>query len=357
MVMNSLAKILIVDDEPFNVDYLEQELEDLGYETVSASSGQEALAKVAAEAPDLILLDVLMPGMDGFAVCRLLKQQEETKLIPIVFMTALGEREDRIKGIEAGGYGFFTKPPDRQVLLAQIRNAVEMKQEVDRRLKEHERREREKDEGPVGQPIVPDKVFRQEGEYWTIAYQGTVFRVRDTMGLRYLAYLLRYPHRQIHVLELVASVEGPPEGAPAGSAGERGVAAVAELSVQTGLGDAGEILDPQAKAAYKQQLKELRAELEDAQACNDLGRAAKAQQEIDFLTQQILSGVGLGGRDRRAASSAERARVNVTRAIKAALQKLSTHHPALGRYLSSTINTGTFCSYTPELRLPSPWEF
>lgn len=64
--MYPLAKILIVDDEPFNVDYLEQELEDLGYETISAANGQEALEKVAAEAPDLILLDVMMPVMDGF---------------------------------------------------------------------------------------------------------------------------------------------------------------------------------------------------------------------------------------------------------------------------------------------------
>ena len=70
------SKILIVDDEPFNVDYLEQELEDLGYETVSASNGQEALEKVATEVPDLILLDVMMPLMDGFTVCRILKEHE-----------------------------------------------------------------------------------------------------------------------------------------------------------------------------------------------------------------------------------------------------------------------------------------
>jgi DNA-binding response OmpR family regulator len=354
--MNPPAKILIVDDEHVNVDYLEQELEDLGYETVSATNGQEALAKVAAEAPDLILLDVLMPGMDGFTVCRRLKEQEGTQLIPIVFMTALGEREDRIKGIEAGADDFLTKPVDQRELFARIQTAVKMKQAVDRKIKEQGIRERGKDEGPVVQPAVPDKVFRQEGEYWTIAYQGTVFRVRDTTGLRYLAYLLRYPHREIHVLDLVASVEGPLEGTTTGSAGERNVAAVAELSVQAGLGDAGEILDPQAKAAYKQRLEELRAELEDAQICNDRGRAARAQQEIDFLTQQILSGVGLGGRNRRAASPAERARVNVTRAIKAALQRLSIHHPALGRDLTSTINTGTYCSYTPDLRLPSPWQ-
>jgi DNA-binding response OmpR family regulator len=353
--MNPTAKILIVDDEPFNVDYLEQELEDLGYETVSATNGQEALAKVAAEAPDLILLDVLMPGMDGFTVCRLLKEKEETQLIPVVIMTALGAQEDRIKGIEAGADDFLTKPVDQRELLARIQTAVKMKQAVDRKLKEQGAGEGEKDKGPVVQPAVPDKVFRQEGEYWTITYQGTVCRVRDAIGLRYLAYLLRYPHKQIHVLDLVASVEGPLEAPTSDFAKERSTAVVAELRVQPGLGDAGEILDAQAKAAYRQRLGELRTELEDAQTCNDLGRVARVRQEIDFPTQELLSGVGLGGRDRRAASPAERARVNVTRAIKAALLKLSTHNPALGCYLSSTINTGTFCSYAPDLSLPSPW--
>src|SRR5437764_15294253 len=96
------SKILIVDDEPFNVDYLEQELEDLGYQTISAANGQEALQKVRAEAPDLILLDVMMPIMDGLTVCRFLKANEETRLIPIVIMTALDGIEDRRKGIESG---------------------------------------------------------------------------------------------------------------------------------------------------------------------------------------------------------------------------------------------------------------
>ena len=80
MNMNLPPKILIVDDVPLNVDYLEQELEDLGYQTVSAKSGEEALAKVESETPDLILLDVMMPGMDGFTVCRRLKEQVETQL-------------------------------------------------------------------------------------------------------------------------------------------------------------------------------------------------------------------------------------------------------------------------------------
>jgi adenylate cyclase len=130
------AKILIVDDEPFNVDYLEQELADLGYETISAANGQEALERVAAEAPDLILLDVMMPVMDGFAVCRRLKGNEETQLTPIVIMTALDGIEDRIKGIEAGADDFLTKPVIQRELIARIETALRLKHAVDRKISE-----------------------------------------------------------------------------------------------------------------------------------------------------------------------------------------------------------------------------
>ena len=219
-----------------------------------------------------------------------------------------------------------------------FRSAVEMKQAVDRKLKEQ---------------VPPDKTFHQEGEYWTIAYQGKVVRAKDSTGLHYIAYLLRYPHREIHVLELVASVEGPLEGITPISSRERETMA---LKVQSGFGDAGPILDPQAKAAYKQRLDELKTELMDAQRCNDLGRMAKVEQEIEVLTQELAQAVGLRGRDRRAASPADRARINVQRSIKAALEKLSTSHPVLGRALVSTINTGMYCSYIPDVRIPSPWQ-
>jgi len=130
------SKILIVDDEPFNVDYLEQELEDLGYETVSATNGQEALNQVDAEDPDLILLDVMMPLMDGFTVCRILKGNDETRLIPIVIMTALDGLEDRIQGIEAGADDFLTKPVNRRELIARIRTALKLKHTVDKKIGE-----------------------------------------------------------------------------------------------------------------------------------------------------------------------------------------------------------------------------
>src|SRR5499426_1321570 len=130
------SKILIVDDEPFNVDYLEQELEDLGYITEGASNGCEALEKVAVEAPDLILLDVMMPIMDGLTTCRLLKGDDETRLIPIVIMTALDGFDDRIKGIEAGADDFLTKPVNQRELLARIQTALKLKHTVDRKISE-----------------------------------------------------------------------------------------------------------------------------------------------------------------------------------------------------------------------------
>src|SRR2546428_12091873 len=130
------SRILIVDDEPFNVDYLEQELEDLGFETVSARNGKEAIDKVATEGPDLILLDVMMPVMDGFTVCRALKSNEETRLIPIVIMTALDGIEDRIKGIEAGADDFFTKPGNPRDLLAGITTTLSSQQPAARKLGE-----------------------------------------------------------------------------------------------------------------------------------------------------------------------------------------------------------------------------
>jgi DNA-binding response OmpR family regulator len=128
------SKILIVDDEPFNIDYLEQELEDLGYATVSARNGREALEKVAVEAPDLILLDVMMPLMDGFTVCRILKGDDETRLIPIVIMTALDGIDERIKGIEAGADDFLIKPVNQRELLARIQTALRLKHTVDRKI-------------------------------------------------------------------------------------------------------------------------------------------------------------------------------------------------------------------------------
>ena len=196
-------------------------------------------------------------------------------------------------------------------------------------------------------------LFRQEGEYWTLAFAGHVCRVKGTRGMQYLAHLLRAPHQEFFAVALAA-------GNPAGSesaADSVGQGLASELSVQAGLSDAGEVLDARAQAAYKQRIAELQADLAEAQAFNDPGRIEKLQAELEFLTQELAQAVGLGGRSRKAASSTERARVNVTRAIRAAITRIATNHPALGQYLEQTIKTGTACSYTPAPAQELPWQF
>ena len=125
------ARILIVDDEPLNLDYLEQELDAHGFLTESAANGLEALERVAAAPPDLVLLDVMMPGMDGITALRILKNDPETRLIPVVLMTALNAVEDRVHGIEAGADDFLSKPVDDRELLARIRTALSLKRTID----------------------------------------------------------------------------------------------------------------------------------------------------------------------------------------------------------------------------------
>jgi DNA-binding NarL/FixJ family response regulator len=125
------ARILIVDDEPLNVDYLEQELEGLGFLTETAADGAEALERVAAAAPDLVLLDVMMPRMDGISALRVLKSDPDTRLIPVLLMTALNAVEDRVRGIEAGADDFLSKPVDDRELLARIRTALSVKRAID----------------------------------------------------------------------------------------------------------------------------------------------------------------------------------------------------------------------------------
>jgi DNA-binding NarL/FixJ family response regulator len=125
------ARILIVDDEPLNVDYLEQELESLGFDTETAANGLEALDRVAAAPPDLVLLDVMMPEMDGITALRIIKNDPETRLIPVVLMTALNAVEDRVRGIEAGADDFLSKPVDDRELFARIRTTLALKRTID----------------------------------------------------------------------------------------------------------------------------------------------------------------------------------------------------------------------------------
>lgn len=121
------SKILVVDDHPASRMTAMALLSVEGYEILEADSGPAALTQVKETNPDLILLDVMMPGMDGFEVCRHLKQHDGTRLIPIVFVTALNDRRSRIKGIEAGGDDFLTKPFDHLELSARVKSLIRQK--------------------------------------------------------------------------------------------------------------------------------------------------------------------------------------------------------------------------------------
>jgi len=189
---------------------------------------------------------------------------------------------------------------------------------------------------PVG-AITEDNAFRNEGEYWTVSFAGTIARLKDSKGLRDIAVLLGSPNREIAAVDLIARDGG-----------------VVARAVGSGA-DAGEILDEQARAAYKERILQLRDDIEDAELNNDPTRAGRAREELDALTEQLAGAYGLGGRARKAGDPAERARKAVSERIRDAVAKLAKEHPALHRHFKASIRTGAFCSYMPER--PVTWSF
>jgi tetratricopeptide (TPR) repeat protein len=186
-------------------------------------------------------------------------------------------------------------------------------------------------------------VLHNEGDYWTVTYDGTTGRLKDMNGLHYITHLLRHPSREFHVLDLLQSPLPEFRGE--------------NHSQRAELRDQGlPILDGAAKSAYRQRLEELREELAEAEEFNDAGRTEHMRAEMEALTEQLASAVGLGGRDRRASSAAERARSTVTQRIKKALKKIGERHPSLADRLARRIKTGAFCVYEPDPVHPIVWQ-
>src|ERR1700736_5371983 len=215
--------------------------------------------------------------------------------------------------------------------------------------------------GAFGSRSLENGIFRKEGEFWTVGYGGKSFRLRDTKGLGYLAHLFRHPGAEFHVLDLAGGIAGQRDDDEAGRSEQglpRGDEALEKAGIHIGsLGDAGEMLDEQAKVAYRRRLSELREELGEAKGLGNVERAEEAEEEIDALTRELSRAVGLGGRNRRAASASERARQSITKTIKAGLDKIAQSDATLGDIFARCIRTGTFCSYQPDPDFPIAWEF
>ena len=124
--MSSSGKLLVVDDAPENIQLLDAVFSPRGYAVLSASSGKDALTKATTEDPDLVLLDVLMPEMDGYEVCRRLREEPSTRLLPVIMITASGNQE-KVRALEAGADDFIQKPFDQSELLARVQSLLRIK--------------------------------------------------------------------------------------------------------------------------------------------------------------------------------------------------------------------------------------
>ena len=197
-------------------------------------------------------------------------------------------------------------------------------------------------------PKHEESLFLQQNDYWIIRYHGHGGLLKSTRGLHYLAVLLRDPGREFHVRELLARPMDASTPAAAVAANER---------VTVGLCAGVPVLDAQAKAEYGRRINELRQELNQAERFNDLQRKTEVQNELQAIADHLASTLGLGGRDRKTSSDAERARSAVTKCIKKAVQKITGAIPSLGYHLAARIKTGYFCSYKPHPNRPVAWKF
>lgn len=162
----------------------------------------------------------------------------------------------------------------------------------------------------------------REGEVWRVSRRGApAFSVKHAKGFEYLSALLATPGQEHFALVLVGAGEAPE--------------------------DAGTVLDERARAAYRERVADLKETLAEAEHAADRGRAELARSELEQIADALAGAVGLGGRDRKAASNVERARINVQRRIKDAIRRIGEHDPELGRYLDATVRTGTYSAYVP----------
>jgi len=170
------------------------------------------------------------------------------------------------------------------------------------------------------------------GSWWELVGEPQRVRVPTTKGLRYLAELVRNPGVERHVLDLVDRVEG--------------IGAHGDVD-RRAIGDAGALLDATARVAYRRRIEQLRAESDDALEVGDLDGAEARQHELDQLVGQLAAAFGMGGRERRASSTVEKARLNVTRSLRTAIRRIAEVLPEGGALLDRSVRTGIYCAYEP----------
>ncbi len=184
-------------------------------------------------------------------------------------------------------------------------------------------------DSPEPQVTGPNErpVFKRSNELRTIVFDGRRAQLPEVKGFRDLEQLLA-ADREVHCTELMGSISED--------------------------GEAGEIMDARARAEYAIRIRELQAELDEAEENHDPARAERVHEELDPLMDHLTKALGLGGRSRKLAAPAERARSAVTWRIRSAIRKIEAAHPSLGRHFENAVRTGTFCSYSPEK--PVVWE-
>ena len=190
--------------------------------------------------------------------------------------------------------------------------------------------------GAGGDAPVPATLGR-DGKWWVASHGGTTVRLQDSKGLRYLAALVARPGVEAHALDLADRAD-PAALSPGGAT---------SVPARRALGDAGPVLDAAARAAYRRRIEELRGAAEEALDAGRLDEAAALDEEVSAYVRELARAFGLGGRERRAASAAERARLNVTRALRAAIVRVADALPVAGAALDRGVRTGLYCAYEP----------
>lgn len=193
------ARILVVDDIPANVRLLEAKLQAEYYDVIAATRGEEALVRARVDQPDIVLLDVMMPGMDGFETCRQLKADPTTRHIPVVMVTALDQREDRIKGLAVGAEDFLSKPIDDVQLMARVRSLTRTKTVLD------ELRSREASGRRIG--VIEKAAWRDAGVGGRVLIiddnPRQIDKIRNALSVDHLVQIMGDPNARSGGLDLM----------------------------------------------------------------------------------------------------------------------------------------------------------